>query len=84
MFLADSDHSQLGLVEVDSPFYRRLVKFFKSVAEEAPGNVALLFGKLQFNDTSTLRTATSIYSSDDIDSVSFVPQITGQRTEILI
>jgi hypothetical protein len=84
IFLADSDHSQLGLVEVDSPFYKRLVKFFKSIAEEAPGNVALLFGKLQFNDNSTLRTATSIYSSDDVDGTSFVPQVTCQRTELYL
>lgn len=46
IFLADSDHNELGLVKVESLFYNRLVKFFKSIAEEAPGNVALLFDKL--------------------------------------
>ena len=46
IFRADSDHNELGLVEVGNPFYNRLVKFLKSIGEEAPGNVALLFGKL--------------------------------------
>ncbi|KAL9030920.1 MAG: hypothetical protein Q9196_000994 [Gyalolechia fulgens] len=68
MFAADADHDGLGLVQVNSPFYKRIVRFLKSIAEEAPGNVALLFGNLRFNDTSTQRTATSICSSDDIDT----------------
>ena len=69
IFAAESDHTQLGLVAVDSSFYNRIVRFFKSIAEEAPGNVALLFGKLQFDDNSTIRTAASVYSSHGIDSM---------------
>ncbi|KAL8939352.1 MAG: hypothetical protein Q9211_002782 [Gyalolechia sp. 1 TL-2023] len=68
MFAADADHDGLGLVQVNSPFYKRIVRFLKSIAEEAPGNVALLFGNLRFNGTSTQRTATSICSSHDIDT----------------
>lgn len=42
----------MWLVKVDSPFYKRLVKFFKSITQEAPANVALLVNKPVFDTLS--------------------------------
>lgn len=69
IFEVDSDHSSMWLVKVNSTFYARLVKFFRSITEEAPGNVALLFDKAIFNDALTLHSEPTIYSSkNDVSS----------------
>lgn len=72
-FAVDSTHNDTWLFQVGSPFYHRLVRFMKSVTEKAPANVELLFDKLTFNDTLTMRSVPSEASLGDVDSESLIP-----------
>ncbi|KAF2802482.1 uncharacterized protein BDZ99DRAFT_576851 [Mytilinidion resinicola] len=64
-FEVDADHNSMWLVKVDSHFYNRLVKLFRSVTEEAPGDVALLCNKPVFNDSLTLHSEPINRSSEN-------------------
>lgn len=61
----DADHNSIWLVKVNSLFYNRLVKFFRSITQEAPADVAMLCDKPAFNDTMALHSEPVVHSSNN-------------------
>ncbi|KAF2238369.1 nb-arc and tpr domain-containing protein [Viridothelium virens] len=70
LFKLDSTHAELCNVEVDGPLYRRLVEFFKSLAQNAPTHIAIAFRKISMDDRMNLqlRAQSSISSFRETDS----------------
>ena len=61
----NADHNSMWLIKVNSLFYNRLVKFFRSITQEAPADVSLLFNKPAFNDALTLHSEPVAHSSNN-------------------
>ena len=61
----DADHNSMWLVKVNSLFYNRLVKFFRSIILEAPADVGLLFNKPTTNDALTLHSEPVAHSPNN-------------------
>jgi hypothetical protein len=81
VFKTDCSHTELCTISTDSPIYNRLVEFFKSFAEDGPGNVAVALKKVSLDSPNPIKLR-SMSNTSPRSSVTNVEQTVPQELGI--